>query len=85
MREISEKEKQFIIGLEKLSRKTGVIVEGCGCCGSPSLRTLDISDMPPEAGYAFGAGMCEVAWLSPSDKAVWENYSEDLVKDKTAN
>jgi hypothetical protein len=80
MRKISEKEKEFLIGLEKISRETGVIVEGCGCCGSPSLRTLDSSDMPPEAGYAFGNDLCEIAWLSPRDGTNWEYYRNNIVK-----
>lgn len=40
----TEKEKEFLIGLTELSRKTGIIVTGCGCCGSPSLS--DIGEEP---------------------------------------
>ena len=34
-------EQLFIDGLNKLTRNLGVAVQGCGCCGSPSLKVLD--------------------------------------------
>jgi hypothetical protein len=34
----AEKFEKFREGLERLSRKTGVVIGGCGCCGwSPAL------------------------------------------------
>lgn len=27
----------FMLGLEELTRRTGIAVGGCGCCGSPYL------------------------------------------------
>lgn len=35
--EAKEKVTEFMDGLEALSRRTGVYVGGCGCCGSPYL------------------------------------------------
>lgn len=35
---MSEEEIEFLRGLDELSRRTGVIIAGCGCCGSPSLE-----------------------------------------------
>ena len=32
-----EKKREFIRELTKLTRRTGVIIGGCGCCGSPYL------------------------------------------------
>ena len=75
---MTDNEKAFLIGLEKLTRETGIIISGCGCCGSPTLHAE--SDMPPEAGYAFGAGYCEVAWVSPHDEYDWEHYRDKIVK-----
>ena len=71
-------EKAFLIGLERLSRETGIVIDGCGCCGSPRMKA--VSDMPPEAGYAFGAGQCDVAWVSPDDAYDWEHDSQKIVK-----
>ena len=38
----SEKFEAFRVGLEKLTRETGVVIGGCGCCGSPSLFDLTV-------------------------------------------
>lgn len=35
--EVKERISEFMDGLEELSRRTGVYVSGCGCCGSPFL------------------------------------------------
>lgn len=34
---MTDSEKEFINGLNDLTRKTGVTIAGCGCCGSPYL------------------------------------------------
>jgi hypothetical protein len=34
----------FLKDLTALSRKHGLIIWGCGCCGSPSLNDLDEKD-----------------------------------------
>jgi hypothetical protein len=75
---MTDNERAFLIGLEKLTRETGVAIGGCGCCGSPSLFT--VIDIPPEAGYAHNAGECEVRWISPHDDVYWEEYREKIVK-----
>lgn len=55
--------RKFLIGLEKLSRETGVIIAGCGCCGSPWLDTIDPQTEFEEAGYGSDR-LSEVAWIS---------------------
>jgi|GEM_PF-3019112 len=47
-----EKEKIFLEKLEALTKKTGIAVACCGCCGSPYLLKVDIND--PKAGYGYG-------------------------------
>jgi hypothetical protein len=32
---MTEKEKAFLDELTELSKKHGLIIDGCGCCGSP--------------------------------------------------
>lgn len=49
--ELTEKRKQFLIGLERLTRETGVGIGGCGDCGSPYL--IDIENPSKNSGYAF--------------------------------
>jgi len=71
------KEKEFLIGLDALTRKTGILICGCGCCGSPSLEEAKITDN--DSGYGYGyAG--EVSWIDKSDDYDWENFSKTIVK-----
>lgn len=46
---MEEKKKQFILGLAELTRKYGIAIGGCGCCGSPFL--CDPEDVGEQCGY----------------------------------
>ena len=37
---MNDAEKEFLRGLTKLTKKTGIAIDGCGCCGSPSLMKV---------------------------------------------
>lgn len=61
---MTENKKNFLIELEQISRKYGLYVDGCGCCGSPSLEPLEGAlGTSPEAGYAY---VSQVQWVSPA-------------------
>jgi hypothetical protein len=78
---ISDQEKIFLIGLEELTRKTGVIIGGCGCCGSPFLTNAEYNKLDSRAGYAHGSpSLPDVAWVSPADAYEWERSQEYLIK-----
>ena len=77
MDKLNENERAFLIGLEKLTRETGIKVRGCGCCGSPFLLEADITDTRSGYGLVFG----QVAWFDPSYDEGWEKYSEFIVKE----
>ena len=47
-----ERKAAFVAELTALSRRTGVIVEGCGDCGSPWL-TIAEDDISAEVGYTY--------------------------------
>ena len=74
-----EKYRQFIIGLEKLTRETGIEIAGCGCCGSPFLDQATITS--PESGYKTSNSYDEVEWIDPSDIHDWENHRAGIIKE----
>lgn len=42
MSEISiEKLEKFLLDLSSLTIKYGIVIAGCGCCGSPYLKSLE--------------------------------------------
>ena len=77
MDKLNENERAFLIGLEKLTRETGIEIAGCGCCGSPFLLEADITDT--RSGYGMLDG--QVEWIDPSDDYDWEKYSKFIVKE----
>lgn len=80
MKTTKERENEFLIGLAKLTRETGIKIAGCGCCGSPEI--VDSSDDElgdKDAGYGYGfAG--EVTWISHADDYNWKNFSKSIVR-----
>lgn len=75
---MTENERKFYIGLEKLTRETGVIISGCGCCASPYLEEIK-RPIDERAGYAWG--FSDVQWIDPNDEYNWREYKDNLVKD----
>ena len=75
-----EKIKAFMIGLTKLTKETGVVIGGCGCCGSPYVSVTDAKDID-DARAAYGYGYAgEVAWLTPTKEDSWESFSDSIVR-----
>jgi sugar phosphate isomerase/epimerase len=69
----------YMLELRELTRKHGVSIGGCGCCGSPWLdENADVSD--ERAGYSEDSG--ELRWIAPSDRYDWEKYSDGIVRPK---
>ena len=79
MKTEEDRKVEFLIGLAKLSRETGIAIGGCGCCGSPSIDALKPEELDERAGYGYGyAG--EVSWISPSDSYDWERFADGIVR-----
>lgn len=76
---LTDNEKRFLIGLEKLTRKTGIEIRGCGCCGSPSLEQCE-HPSDPRAGYATEHGD-EVEWKVPEDEFTDDRKVQFIVKE----
>lgn len=79
-----EKFRAFVLGLEKLTRETGVIIGGCGCCESPDLELAKPEQLAVVAGYANLTYLPEehygqITWISP-DHMRWDDYREKIVK-----
>jgi hypothetical protein len=75
---MTKREKAFLSGLRELTMRTGVVIEGCGCCGSPAIRDISKSDLASESGYGVGDS-AEVKWISPNDKESWDRYKASIV------
>jgi hypothetical protein len=41
-----EQVDKFLRGLEALTAETGIYIDGCGCCGSPSFNKYDLETPP---------------------------------------
>ena len=76
---MTDNEQLFLIGLERLSRETGVKVQGCGCCSSLYLFEFDDDELSSESGYGFSSAG-EVCWISKNDLYEWGLHSESIVK-----
>ncbi len=77
---MNEKEKEFMRGLTELTRKTGILIGGCGCCGSPYLDVAsDKSIADSRCGYYMG-DMGELTWTETEDKYFKPKYLEKVVR-----
>ena len=75
---MNEKHRAFLLGLRELTRKHGISIDGCGCCGSPYL--VDDADVSDErSGYVALNGE-NLGWVAPSKPSEWGAYSEDVVR-----
>lgn len=48
--QVELREEKFLAELTELSRKYGIVISGCGCCGSPDLSDETVG---PEAYYRY--------------------------------
>ncbi len=60
-------EKEFLHGLKELTLKTGISIEGCGCCGSPYLVELNKESLTQDSRYGYGYAN-EVIWISSTQQ-----------------
>lgn len=78
---MTENERQFLIELALLSKKHGLFVVGCGCCGSPYLELLTEEEMAcPEAGYLPPGKDGMFIWSSPAHGRLWAENKTKVVR-----
>lgn len=63
------REEAFMLDLKELTVKHGVVIDGCGCCGSPF---LDPAPPRPELGVYYDDR--QLAFVHPDDERAWRNY-----------
>lgn len=66
MTDLTDQQKtDFLTKLTELTRETGIVIHGCGCCGSPWVDSVEITS--DQSGYVFNSGECDLTWTDPSD------------------
>lgn len=54
--------KQFLVGLEKLTRETGIAIGGPGYMGGPWVEALSPHELDQACGYSSDLNGYDVAW-----------------------
>lgn len=75
--------KQFLVGLEKLTRETGIAIGGTGDMGSPYLYE-PVLTQNPGSGYCASANGDDVTWMScvkPTDEDLHSKTEPSNSKD----
>jgi len=57
----------FLKQLTELSLRTGVVIGGCGCCGSPFMQSTD-KKCVPEVGFYASDEYENIEWQGPDDE-----------------
>jgi hypothetical protein len=66
-----EQLRAFLIELSELSRKHGLLIGGCGCCGSPYIMRKEDNQEP--SGYlTYNSG--DLSWISPRKETDWQTF-----------
>ncbi len=84
MKTEEQRMEDFLIGLTKLTRDTDIVIEGCGCCGSPYFAlSNDKEELADErSGYGYIDGQCQILWISPNTQWIWDEYSNCIARGK---
>lgn len=75
---MDSRKRDFLVGLTKLTRDTGICIGGCGCCGSPFLMEAEVTSS--ESGYTADNHGEIVMWIDPSDEYEWKTYCNGIIK-----
>lgn len=72
--------REFLRELSELTKKHGISIGACGCCGSPFLTELEGDDDHIGAYIVTDEPDNGVKWICKGDELDWEEYGH-LVKD----
>lgn len=76
----NDAEVAFLVELTALTKRHGIKIAGCGCCGSPFLGELSDDERASPIGYVLnGAYADELCWITPvGDDYYWrKHHGED--------
>lgn len=63
MTEAQQKIAAFLVDLTELTRKHGIYIHGCGCCGSPSLN-----GEPKPGAYFTDGNDNQLSWIEDHER-----------------
>lgn len=77
--QLTPEELEFLIGLTELSKRTGVAIGGCGCCGSPSLENISEGNARIVGGYILDYYDGDrLTWIDPTNNK-WDHNHEHII------
>lgn len=74
---LDENVRQFLVDLTALTKKYGLAIGGCGCCGSPWLEPIDVSN--EKSGYIYDD--LEVKFIEQSGPW-WNDKNSHIIRDE---
>ena len=83
---MKEEQRQFLKELAELTKKYGIVISGCGCCGSPSLEQTSDDGKYYADGFDSEGNALTITYMTLDKKLEMENrpgikfYEQFIIK-----